>query len=63
MCGFLARIIVTYAYIFVSNRSRYPRRLSFNAIRMLPYPFTYVKAIASVVCLCPIIIHAESLDQ
>ena len=63
MCGFLARIIVTYAYIFVCNRSSIPRRYAFDAVTMLPYPLYKYKVTASVICLCPIIIHAEPLDQ
>ena len=33
---------------------------SFNAYRMLPYRYLY--PIASVICLCPFILHAEPLD-
>jgi hypothetical protein len=58
--GFLARFIVTYAYIFFSKRSNNSCRIIFNALRMLPYRF--FNPIASVVYLCPIIIHARSLD-
>lgn len=37
MCGFLARIIVTYAYICFSKRSNAPCRDAFVALGMLPY--------------------------
>ncbi|CAN0507263.1 unnamed protein product, partial [Ectocarpus sp. 12 AP-2014] len=62
-CGFLARIIVTYAYIFVCSSSSIPRRYTFNGTTMLPYPSYKYEVTASVIYLCPIIIHAEPLDQ
>jgi hypothetical protein len=51
--GFLARLIVTYAYICFSNRSTAPSRDGFAAVGMLPYPPTRVGATASAVCLMP----------
>nr|AOE06527.1 hypothetical protein [uncultured bacterium] len=58
--GFLARFIVTYAYIFFSNFSNFSYRKIFDDIRMLPY--RSYDLIASVIYLCPIIIHAQPLD-
>ena len=37
MCGFFIRIIVTYAYIFFSGRSRKPRDFPSQLTGMLPY--------------------------
>ena len=37
MCGFLTRIIVTYAYICFSDRSNKAYALSSSRIGMLPY--------------------------
>ena len=37
MCGFFIRIIVTYAYIFFSGRSKVSRGTSSQLTGMLPY--------------------------
>ena len=37
MCGFRARIVVTYAYIFFSGRSTGPRGPDSSPSAMLPY--------------------------
>ena len=39
MCGFHARIVVTYAYICLSGRSNRPRGPPSALTRMLPYRY------------------------
>jgi hypothetical protein len=38
VCGFLARIIVTYAYICFSQRSSQALQLTFSAVENAPLP-------------------------
>ena len=58
VCRFLTCIVVTYAYIFFLYAQK-TSQFTFNAIECSTHSFN---ATASVICLCPIIIHARPLD-
>ena len=61
--GFLALLIVTYTYICFSVASRNARASPSAAHGMLPYQMCLIHiSTASAADLCPIIIHAGSLD-
>ena len=55
MCGFFIRIIVTYAYIFFSGRSKVSHGTSSQLTGMLPYRsvLNKTKPIVSATCLIP----------
>ena len=58
---FFTWFIVTYAYISLFYPLQHAlRHLQCNG--MLPYQYI-LRSIASVVCLCPFIFRAKSLDQ
>ena len=61
-CGVLTRIIVTYAYICFSIGSSLTHDRPSTHIECSPTNVRFVHSIASVICLCPRIIHAEPLD-
>ena len=64
MWVFLSPIVVTYAYIFFSGRSRETHVPPSTPTAMLPYRFVSFDTSAKLrrQSLCPLIIHAAPLD-